>query len=100
MKYLGTVTHEKDLTTKEYVDGLVIRSVQSTLEIEESGLTSIEVPIDLSTLKSLNVYHNGMLLLKDIHYTFSENALSLINFTAYKGDIFTFIGSNMDVTIL
>lgn len=100
MKYLGTVTHEKDLTTKEYVDGLVIKSVHSTLEVEESGLTSIEAPIDLSTLKSLNVYHNGILLLKDIHYTFSENNLSLLNFTTYKGDIFTFIGSNMDVTIL
>lgn len=100
MKNLGTITHSKDIVTKEYADNLVVKSAQSTLEVTESGQTSLEIPTEFSEMVSLNVYYNGLLLLNNIHYTIVDNSLDLVGFSTYKGDIVTLIGSNMEVTIL
>lgn len=79
-------------------DDLVKRSelvsgiVTITKEIHSNGETSIPVPDELKEYTDLSLYHNGMLLVRNVHYTIFEDKITLINHTTYAGDLFTFVG--------
>ena len=44
------------------------------------------------TSSAMMVYYNGLLINESIHFNFSNNAISLIGFSAEVGDILTVIG--------
>ena len=52
----------------------------------------ISIPEAIRKYPSITVYHNGNLLLENIHYSLGEKTIALIGFKAYKADIFGFVG--------
>lgn len=91
MKNLGKITHSKDIVTKQYLDSLVTESIQNTTVVQSDGESVINIPESMSGYMNLHVFHNGMLLVKDTHYTRSDKYITLKNHTTYAGDTFTFL---------
>lgn len=80
-----------DLTDKPNIGQIYKASV----EITESGVSSISIPITISDANQLTVYQNGILLTQGINYTATTSAITLINYTCNVNDVFTFIGSSL-----
>lgn len=91
MKNLGKITHSKDIVTKQYLDSLVTESIQNTTVVQADGESVITIPESMSSYMNLHVFHNGMLLVKDVHYTMGEGSITLKDHTTYSGDTFTFL---------
>ena len=70
--------------------GTVVAGVTVTVKATEDGGTTIEVPKAVGEM--FNLYHNGQLLLEDVHYGYADGIVTLIGFTTYVGDMFTFVG--------
>ena len=62
------------------------------IQISEEGVTSVTIPESVKNYSVIMVYHNGKLLVKDLHYTVEGDVLTFIDFTAFKDDVFTFVG--------
>jgi hypothetical protein len=62
------------------------------IQISEEGVTSVTIPESVKNYSVVMVHHNGKLLVKDLHYTVEGDALTFIEFTAFKDDVFTFVG--------
>ena len=62
------------------------------IQISEEGVTSVTIPESVKNYSIIMVYHNGKLLVKDLHYTVEEDVLTFIEFTPFKDDVFTFVG--------
>lgn len=80
-----------DLTDKPNIGQIYKASV----EITESGVSSISIPITISDANQLTVYQNGILLTQGVNYTATTSAITLINYTCNVNDVFTFIGSSL-----
>lgn len=68
----------------------VVAGVTVTVKATEDGGTTIDVPEAAGEMFSL--YHNGQLLVEDVHYAYMDGVVTLIGFTTYIGDLFTFVG--------
>lgn len=82
-------SNNSNLVTREEI---IATSTTISVVIESSGLTTIDIPDGVKMYPNIHVYHNGKLLVKDIHYSLSVDSITLIDYTTYKDDIFTFNG--------
>ena len=71
---------------------VVLGSITYSKKIDVSGEYLIEIPQEVRTYASLNVYQNGKLLAEGIHYVVSGDNIVLRSYTTYAGDIFSFVG--------
>ena len=62
------------------------------IQISEEGVTGVTIPESVKNYSVIMVHHNGKLLVKDLHYTVEGDVLTFIDFTAFKDDVFTFVG--------
>lgn len=64
-----------------------------TTVVSSAGTTEIEIGATVASLSTLSVYQNGLLLTYGTHYVVNDamDSISLIDYTADSGDIFTFI---------
>ena len=79
----------KDILTSS---DIIVGSKCGHTHILDDEQEIISIPDAIRKYSSITVYHNGNLLLEDIHYTLGEKAIALIGFKSYKGDIFGFVG--------
>lgn len=56
-----------------------------------AAASSVSIPSAIKSTTRMLVFHNGLLLAKDIHYTVGTNSVSLVGYSASNGDIFTFV---------
>ena len=88
-KLRSTEIAYKDVLTAE---DIVVGSKCGHTHILNDEQDTVAIPDMIRKYPSITVYHNGNLLLEDIHYTLGEKAIALIGFRAYKADIFGFVG--------
>lgn len=81
----------KDLSDKPET-GTISRA---STEITSNNISTIDIPFNISNVDSLSVYHNGVLLTPNTHYTATTTQITLNNYTASSGDIFTFISTTL-----
>ena len=62
------------------------------VQIEEENTQSVVIPDSVKNYPMISVYHNGSYLVKNFHYTVEGDTITFINFTAFKNDIFAFVG--------
>ena len=62
------------------------------IQISEEGVTSVTIPESVKNYSIIMVYHNGKLLVKDLHYTVEGDVITFVEFTSFKDDVFTFVG--------
>lgn len=81
-------------------DSIISGSITESVIIDEEFVSSIVIPDSVKIYKTIDVYHNGKLLVKDIHYTFDEELTTIIltGFTANVDDIFSFVGHGVTST--
>ena len=80
-----------DLLNKPEI-GTILRA---STEITSNNISTINIPFDISDVNSLSVYHNGVLLVPNTNYTATTTQITLNNYTANSGDIFTFISTTL-----
>lgn len=73
-------------------EGTVIRT---EVTISTNNTSTITMPSTLSEFENLMVYHNGILLIEGVNYSRNGSVISLIDYTAEIGDIFTFINKEI-----
>lgn len=88
-KLRSTEIAYKDVLTAE---DIVVGSKCGHTHILNDEQDTVAIPEMIRKYPSITVYHNGNLLLENIHYTLGEKAIALIGFRAYKADIFGFVG--------
>lgn len=67
----------------------------ATTSIGDNGVSAIDIPFVCTSTDSLVVYQNGILLVQSIHYNATTTQITLIGYTANKGDLFTFVNKNL-----
>lgn len=67
---------------------------RASVAITEDNTSVIAIPITIADINQLTVYQNGLILTPDINYTATTYNITLVDYTADAGDIFTFVGIN------
>ena len=69
--------------------------------VASEGQTEFDIPFDFPSINSLTVYHNGVLLEMNKHYTISkaDKKLTLNGYSCLSGDNFTIMGINGSANI-
>ena len=69
--------------------------------VASEGQTEFDIPFDFPSINSLTVYHNGVLLEMNKHYTISKanKKLTLNGYSCLSGDDFTIMGINGSANI-
>ena len=69
--------------------------------VASEGQTEFDIPFDFPSINSLTVYHNGVLLEMNKHYTISkaDKKLTLNGYSCLSGDDFTIMGINGSANI-
>lgn len=75
-------------------------SVKGTVTVSADNTSTINIPIAVTDVNALSVYYRGLLLTPATHYTATTTAITLVGFTANKGEIFTFVGTTPTGTSL
>lgn len=67
--------------------------VNTTIVAKNYGETTVKIPEALIGGLTFNVYHNGSLLVEDLHYTVDNDngVIHLLGFTTYEGDLFSYV---------
>lgn len=78
-----------DIALKE---DIIVGSNVASVKLESSGVYLVNIPESVMKYPTIHVYHNGMLLVENIHYTVSDKFITLIGHATYSGDIFSFVG--------
>lgn len=79
----------KDVVTKEEI---AIGSKSEYVTIFNDDTHNVSIPQSIRVYPTINVYHNGNLLMEDLHYYTNGTFISLNGFSAYRNDIFSFVG--------
>ena len=85
MKYLGTISDNKDLTTKEYVDNSIINNIDSTLSESGKSAEAEAVGDALSALRANVLSQNGVLPSGSVTSVFTNGFYSLSSSNTYSG---------------
>lgn len=81
-------------------DTIVAGSFMDYVIIEEDVASTVTIPESVMQYISIDVYHNGKLIVPEVHYLWeAEDYIDLIGFTALKDDIFSFIGHGVTTTM-
>lgn len=69
--------------------------------VASEGQTEFDIPFDFPSINSLTVYHNGVLLEMNKHYTINKanKKLTLNEYSCLSGDDFTIMGINGSANI-
>ena len=80
--------------TKQYVDNLTPEIYRDYVIILNNNTSIIDIPSRIKDLNNLMVYQNGLLLNEYENYEIDEasKTISLIEYTAKQGEVFTFTG--------
>lgn len=62
------------------------------VQITQDGVVSVTIPDSLKNYPALMIYHNGLLLMKGLHYTIDGDIITLVGFSTFSGDVFGFVG--------
>lgn len=62
------------------------------VQITQDGVVSVTIPDSVKNYPALMIYHNGLLLMKGLHYTIDGDIITLVGFTTFSGDVFGFVG--------
>lgn len=76
---------ESSSTVNEIVRGRTVAT---------AGASEIAYPMSISSTDGLVVYENGVLIEEGSQYTTSSTGITLIDYTAKEGDVFTFISNS------
>lgn len=77
---------QSQLNSKVNLSNFVTASIQISSE-----LSTIDIPASISSTDRMLVFHNGLLLAKDIHYSVGASSISLSGYVAQIGDVFIFM---------
>jgi hypothetical protein len=66
---------------------------RASVSIPNNNTSTISIPITITDVNQLTVYQNGLILTPTVHYTVTTSEITLVNYTANAGDIFTFVGT-------
>lgn len=87
----GSTLNDDLLIIKEIIENA--KTVSSTSYIENTdNISQIDInnPNYVYLESELEVFYNGLLLIKDYHYSIVDNKINLLDFTASKNDEFVF----------
>lgn len=86
---VATTGSYNDLTDKPQIG----TTSRASVSIISDGTSNIAIPITVTDITQLTVYQNGLILTPDVHYTATSTEITLVNYVANAGDIFTFVGT-------
>ena len=81
-------------------DTIVAGSFSDYVIIEEDLVKTVTIPESVMQYITIDVYHNGKLLVPEIHYLWeADDYIDLVGFTANRDDIFSFVGHGVTTTM-
>ena len=81
------------------VDSLVSGAVHKYVPITRDGEELVKIPTEVTMYTHIDVYHNGKLLIQNVHYTLAGEYINLVGFSALTDDMFSFIGHGQITTM-
>lgn len=81
-----------EILVSDIINNNLIGSLTEYIIISENGKNVIELPEKIKKCPVINVYHNGLMLVKDVHYSLDTDKIVLLNYTTYSGDIISYVG--------
>lgn len=72
------------------IDGEIKGSISRASIILEDNINELNIPIEVHETRKLEVYHNGLLLIPEEHYSATTSTVSL-NYDPEVGDTFDFV---------
>lgn len=85
MKYLGTISDNKDLTTKEYVDNSILNNIDSSLLLSNKSAEAKAVGDALSALRASTLSQSGVLPSGSVANVFTNGFYALSSSNTYTG---------------
>lgn len=90
----GNPSQANQAATKQYVDNSVPKIYRENITDITSGQYIINIPNNIQDYDNMMVYQNGLLLIKDLHYSLNEanKRIELIGYALNAGESITFTG--------
>lgn len=85
MKYLGTISDNKDLTTKQYVDNSILNNIDRNLSASGKSAEAKAVGDALSALRASTLSQNGILPSGSVANVFTNGFYALSSSNTYIG---------------